>query len=69
MQVSKLSGEDTTRTRIRALNEEERVDELARMLGGIKITKQTREHAREMMQNSIANQTLAQKKKNTKKAG
>ena len=67
MQVSKLSGEDTTRTRIRALNEEERVDELARMLGGVKITKQTREHAREMMQNSIANQTLAQKKRRQKR--
>lgn len=50
MQVTKLSGEDTTRTRIRTLNAEERVDELARMLGGVKITKQTREHAREMMQ-------------------
>jgi DNA repair protein RecN (Recombination protein N) len=50
MQVTKLSGEDTTRTRIRTLNEEERVDELARMLGGVKITKQTREHAREMRQ-------------------
>jgi len=50
MQVTKLSGEESTRTRIRTLNEEERVDELARMLGGVKITKQTREHAREMMQ-------------------
>jgi DNA repair protein RecN (Recombination protein N) len=50
MQVTKLSGEDTTRTRIRTLNAEERVDELARMLGGVKITRQTREHAREMMQ-------------------
>ena len=50
MQVTKLSGEASTRTRIRTLNEEERVDELARMLGGVKITKQTREHAHEMMQ-------------------
>jgi DNA repair protein RecN (Recombination protein N) len=50
MQVTKLSGEESTRTRIRTLNEEERVDELARMLGGVKITRQTREHAHEMMQ-------------------
>jgi DNA repair protein RecN (Recombination protein N) len=50
MQVTKLSGEESTRTRIRTLNEEERVDELARMLGGVKITKQSRGHAREMMQ-------------------
>jgi len=54
MQVSKLSGEESTRTRIRTLNEEERIDELARMLGGVKITKQTREHAREMMQQAGA---------------
>jgi DNA repair protein RecN (Recombination protein N) len=50
MQVSKLSSEDTTHTRIRPLDGTERVDELARMLGGIKITRQTREHAREMME-------------------
>jgi DNA repair protein RecN (Recombination protein N) len=54
MQVSKLSGEESTRTRIRSLNAKERVDELARMLGGVKITKQTREHAREMMQQAGA---------------
>jgi DNA repair protein RecN (Recombination protein N) len=69
MQVTKLSGEDSTRTRIRALNDEERVDELARMLGGLKITKQTREHAREMMQQSGRNPATARKRKNTKKAG
>jgi len=50
MQVTKLSSKDTTRTRIRPLSEEERIDELARMLGGVKITRQTREHAREMLQ-------------------
>ena len=49
LQVSKLSGKDTTRTRIRTLNEAERIDELARMLGGVRITRQTREHAREML--------------------
>ena len=69
MQVTKLSGEDSTRTRIRALNDDERVEELARMLGGVKITKQTREHAREMMQQSGKNQTTARKKKKTRKAG
>jgi DNA repair protein RecN (Recombination protein N) len=53
MQVTKLSSKDTTRTRIRHLNEKERIDELARMLGGIKITQQTREHAREMLMRSV----------------
>ena len=50
LQVTKLSGDDTTRTRTRKLEHEERIDELARMLGGVKITKQTREHAREMLE-------------------
>jgi DNA repair protein RecN (Recombination protein N) len=49
MQITKLSSNDSTRIRIRTLSEEERVDELARMLGGVKITQQTREHAREML--------------------
>jgi len=53
-QVSKLSGEDTTRTRIRALDGDERIDELARMLGGVKITQQTRAHASEMLQHGQA---------------
>ena len=50
MQVTKLSSKNSTRTRIRPLSKEERIDELARMLGGVKITRQTREHAREMLQ-------------------
>jgi DNA repair protein RecN (Recombination protein N) len=49
VQVAKLTGEDSTRIRIRRLSREERLDELARMLGGIEITRQTREHARDMM--------------------
>jgi DNA repair protein RecN (Recombination protein N) len=50
MQVSKLAGDNVTRTSIRELSADERIDELARMLGGMKITKQTREHAREMLE-------------------
>jgi len=65
MQVTKLSGKDTTRTRIRRLNEAERIDELARMLGGVEITRQTQEHAREMLQQG---QTPAKRKK-TKRTG
>jgi DNA repair protein RecN (Recombination protein N) len=49
LQITKLSSDDSTRIRIRTLNKEERIDELARMLGGVKITQQTREHAREML--------------------
>jgi DNA repair protein RecN (Recombination protein N) len=65
LQVSKLSGDATTRTRIRTLDEKERVDELARMLGGVRITRQTREHAREMLGRSgTAGGKPARRKKN-----
>ncbi len=49
LQVSKLTGDETTRTRVRSLNNQERVEEIARMLGGRKITTQTRDHAAEML--------------------
>ena len=69
LQVSKLSGKDTTRTRIRTLNEEERIDELARMLGGVRITHQTREHAREMLQQGQTPTDPAVKQKKPKRTG
>jgi DNA repair protein RecN (Recombination protein N) len=49
-QVSKHSEKGRTVTRIRPLNREERVEELARMLGGVKITDKTRAVAREMLE-------------------
>ena len=49
LQVSKLAGTDSTRTRIRALSDEERVEEIARMLGGLEVTDSTLEHARDML--------------------
>ena len=36
-------------SRITALERKQRVEELARMLGGIEITDTTRKHAREML--------------------
>ncbi len=50
LRVSKLTSETTTRTRVQALEEDERTEEIARMLGGRKITASTRAHAREMLQ-------------------
>ncbi len=48
--VSKrIEGERTT-TGIARLADEERADEIARMLGGIDITEKTRAHAREMLE-------------------
>ncbi|VAW72980.1 DNA repair protein RecN [hydrothermal vent metagenome] len=49
LQVTKLTGDQSTRTHIRSLNAEEKVEEIARMLGGQKITKATLDHASEML--------------------
>ena len=45
-----LSDGKATETRIDSLDDKARVDEIARMLGGIDITVQTRRHAREMIE-------------------
>lgn len=48
-QVSKRESRGTTRSAIEALDAPARVEEIARMLGGINITETTRNHAREML--------------------
>lgn len=50
LQVSKQRQGAQTVSHIRELSPTERVDEIARMLGGVAITKTTREHAAEMLQ-------------------
>lgn len=50
LQVSKQMGKDSTATGVFPITADERVDEIARMLGGLKITKQTLSHAREMIE-------------------
>ncbi|WP_459617252.1 DNA repair protein RecN [Bordetella sp. 2513F-2] len=47
--VSKSESGGTTRSQIVELDQSGRVEELARMLGGIRITETTRSHAREML--------------------
>ena len=47
--VEKTSVEDDTRTGVVSLSEAERLEEIARMLGGLEITEQTRAHASQMM--------------------
>jgi DNA repair protein RecN (Recombination protein N) len=47
--VIKLTDGKITRTAVKTLGSAERVDEIARMLGGIDITDQARAHAREML--------------------
>jgi DNA repair protein RecN (Recombination protein N) len=48
-QVSKTTRQGRTASAIRDLPDDARIDEIARMLGGLKITATTREHAREML--------------------
>jgi DNA repair protein RecN (Recombination protein N) len=49
VRVAKQTTGETTRTGLEMLEGEARVEELARMLGGARITARTREHAREML--------------------
>lgn len=48
-QVSKTTHQGHTASSIRGLSDDTRVDEIARMLGGLKMTTATRDHAREML--------------------
>jgi len=50
LQVTKTTNDTSVETRLRRLDEEEKVQEIARMLGGVKITPQTLAHAREMLE-------------------
>ena len=50
LQVSKQTKGGQTFTAITPLSETARCEEIARMLGGLEITKQTRAHAREMVE-------------------
>ncbi len=54
LRVVKLTDGKTTRTSLTQLTADERVEELARMLGGIEITAKAREHAREMLKTADA---------------
>jgi DNA repair protein RecN (Recombination protein N) len=49
-QVSKVSEAGQLRSRVSTLGAEARIEEIARMLGGIEITPITRQHAKEMLQ-------------------
>jgi DNA repair protein RecN (Recombination protein N) len=50
LQVSKHINKNSTLTKIETLDSKQRIDEIARMLGGIEITPQTRSHAQEMIE-------------------
>jgi DNA repair protein RecN (Recombination protein N) len=61
--VIKLTDGKITRTAVKTLAPAERVDEIARMLGGIDITEQARAHAREMLQHAAPVEAPVKKKR------
>ncbi len=61
--VTKLSDGKATRTVVKTLSAAERIDEIARMSGGIDITDQARAHAREMLARSADAAQPAKKKR------
>ncbi|TNF07588.1 MAG: DNA repair protein RecN [Gammaproteobacteria bacterium] len=55
LRVSKQTGQNTAHSDIQPLAEPERIEEIARMLGGASITDTSRDHARELL--ALANQS------------
>lgn len=53
--VTKNQDTEVTSSTVRRLSDEERVEEVARMLGGVTITENTLAHAREMLESAKAN--------------
>lgn len=49
LQVSKAGDDKTLRTVLETLDEDRKIEEIARMLGGVAITENTLSHAREML--------------------
>jgi DNA repair protein RecN (Recombination protein N) len=52
--ITKLTDGTVSRTQVRMLDAEQRVEELSRMLGGLEITATTRAHAAEMIRQAAA---------------
>ena len=69
LRVTKHPDARGTRAGVEALDPEERVEEIARMLGGLRITETTRRHAAEMLQNARAASTPARREKGKAAAG
>jgi len=61
VRVTKLTDGKTTRTALHRLTETERVEEIARMLGGLSITDKAREHAAEMLRGAMTKSSVAKK--------
>jgi DNA repair protein RecN (Recombination protein N) len=53
LRVEKITENNVTYTRVQTLSQTEKINELARMLGGVEITEKTLDHAREMVEKSL----------------
>ncbi|HYC36344.1 MAG TPA: DNA repair protein RecN [Usitatibacter sp.] len=69
LRVSKHTAGGVTTARVEPLDGEGRVDEVARMLGGLTITEATRRHAAEMLQMARSASTPVRKEKGRAAAG
>ena len=65
--VHKIVQDGRTVTAVQRLDEEERLDEISRMLGGKNITENARAHAREMLKSAAGEQVKRQKGKEVKR--
>jgi len=67
IKVTKLTDGRTTRTSLHPLSRDERVEEIARMLGGVDVTDKARQHAAEMLE-MPNKQTKGKKKANARRS-
>ena len=68
VRVTKLTDGKTTRTVLTVLSADDRVEEVARMLGGVSVTDKAREHAAEMLKSSGGRAKVRPMKKSQAKA-
>ena len=47
--IDKQVESDSAVTNVRVLSQQDRINELARMLGGVEVTQKTKQHAEEML--------------------
>lgn len=66
LHVSKTAVDGLTQSSVRWLNTAERIDEIARMVGGETITDITREHARELLHSTAASSPRPASRKKTR---
>ena len=66
--VSKKIVKGRTVTSVNELDNEEKIEEISRMLGGVNVTEKTREHALEMIKSSRLYKSGKQERKNAEKS-